>query len=138
MNYKIGVSLKNTIIFLGVLLLGMNLHANDETDKAIGEVQDMMQKPEFRENASKGSKEASAIVENVKTISGGKENEDEIYKMAAEILGNMKGKSPEEMTKILEEAKRNPEAFVQTWSPEQKEKLKKLSERLPAANKAKP
>jgi hypothetical protein len=78
------------------------------------------------------------VASHVTNISGGGANEEAIYKMAAEVLGNMKGKSPAEMAKILEDAKQNPEAFVNSWTPEQQAKLKELSERMPAAKQAKP
>lgn len=113
-------------------------NADQESDKAIEDVQKMMQQSDFKTKASKNSKEAAAVADQVANISGGGENEQELYKMAAEVLGNMKGKSPEEIIKILEEAKKNPEAFVKSWTPEQQEKLKKISERLPATNKTKP
>lgn len=125
-------------IFAAAILCSSLAYADGETDKAIEEVQQMMQKPDFKNQASKNSKEAADVANHVTNISGGGSNEQDIYKMAAEVLGNMKGKSPEEMAKILEDAKKDPEGFVNTWSPEQKAKLKEISERMPAHNQGKP
>lgn len=124
--------------FIAVFIVSISAQADPESDRAIEEVQKMMQQPDFKTKANKNSKEAGAVAEHVTNLSGGGANEQDIYKMAAEILGNMKGNSPEEIAKILDEAKKNPEAFVRSWTPEQQEKLKQLSERMPAANKAKP
>ncbi|MBK9322556.1 MAG: hypothetical protein IPM97_06320 [Bdellovibrionaceae bacterium] len=112
--------------------------ADQETDAAISEVQGMMQSPDFAKKASKNSPEGTKAAEYVKQISGDAQNEQEMYKLAAEVLGNMKGLSLDQMKEVAEKAKVDPEAFAKTWTPEQLKKLKQLSERMPAANQKKP
>ncbi len=112
--------------------------SDQETDKAIGEVQEMMKTPGFAEKAANNSPEAPAAAKYVKDISGNVQNEQEIYKLAAEVFGNMKGMSPEQMKEFLDKAKNDPSAFAKTWTPEQIKKLKELSERLPASNQTNP
>jgi histidyl-tRNA synthetase len=129
--------MKKIILFLGILVSG-SLFADEETREAVSNVQKQMQAPSFHQNAAKDSKEAAAVEQHVKTLSGSPENEQEMYNLASEVLGNMKDKSPEEMQKLLQDAQKNPEAFLNSWSPEQQKKLKELSERIPAGRKQAP
>lgn len=112
--------------------------ADPETEQAIQEVQLQMKNANFGENAAKESAEARDVHNYVKGISGNPQQTQEIYDLAAEVLGNMKGLNPEQMQKLLEAAKNDPSQFADSWTPEQKEKLKKLSNRLPSANQKKP
>jgi hypothetical protein len=130
-NYRLSM-------LLFILINSSVSFADLETDRAIEEVQKMMESPEFQKNAAKDNKEAAAVADHVKTISGNPQNEQDIYKLAAEVLGNMKGMTPEQMTRLLEQASKDPAAFAKTWSPEQLAKLKELSGRLPAAQNKKP
>jgi hypothetical protein len=127
-------------LFLITFCLAFSLtsFADQETRNAVSNVQEQMKKPEFHKNAAKESGEAAAVESHVKQISGGAANEQEMYNLAAEVLGNMKDMKPEDMQKMLEQAKKNPEAFMNSWTPEQKQKLKELSERIPAGQKRNP
>ncbi len=112
--------------------------ADAETRKAVQDVQEQMKNPQFHQNAAKESKEAAAVEKHVKEISGNPQNEQEMYNLAAQVLGNMKDMKPEEMQKMLEQAQKDPEAFMKSWTPEQQKKLKELSERIPAGQKRNP
>ena len=129
-----------TRVFTLAFLVSLSAYADSETRKAVEEVQSQMQSSSFQENAAKESKEAAAVRKHVKELSGNSSNEQDLYKLAAEVLGNMKDNSPEEMQRILQEAQKNPAAFAESWTPEQKKRLKEISERIPAAQgqKAKP
>lgn len=120
------------IPFSFILILSFSAWADPDTRSAVEEVQKQMQSPSFHQNAAKESTEAADVEQHVKALAGSPENEQAMYSLAAEILGNMKDKSPEEMKKILEEARKNPEAFLKSWTPEQQKNLKNLSERIPA------
>lgn len=128
----------NTLILSVLIFAGSISFADEETDKAIGEVQEMMKSPDFSKNASKNSPEAQQVADQVKALAGSSAEEQEIYKLAAEVLGNMKGQSVDDMKQTLEKAQSNPEAFANSWTPEQLAKLKSLSERLPASKTRKP
>jgi hypothetical protein len=82
--------------------------------------------------------EARKVSGQVKDLTGGGANEQELYELAGDILGNFEGKSPEEMQKALDTATKNPEKFAMTLTPQQLERLKNISERLPAAKTQKP
>lgn len=126
------------MLFSFVFLVPMMAGADAETRAAVEKVQQQMQSPSFHQNAAKESSEAAKVEAHVKSISGSAANEQEMYNLAAEVLGNMKDQSPEEMQKMLQEAQQNPEAFLKSWSPEQQRKLKEISERIPAAQKRNP
>lgn len=121
-----------------ILSLAFSAWADDETAAAIEEVQRQMQSPAFHQNAAKNSPEAKNVQSHVKDLTGNPENEQALYQLAAEVLGNLKNKSPEELDRYLQEIQKDPEAFARSWTPEQKRKLKELSERLPAAKGKKP
>lgn len=110
----------------------------EEVAKAIEEVQKAMASPDFSKKAAAESKEAAQVANYVSEISGNPELEREIYKLAAEVLGNMKGQNINQMQQILNEAKNNPEAFANKWTPEQRRKLQELSQKLPAARGTNP
>ncbi|MEZ0393327.1 MAG: hypothetical protein ACAH59_14000 [Pseudobdellovibrionaceae bacterium] len=112
--------------------------ADAETEKAVSEVQEMMKDPKFHQNAAKESKEAQQVEKHVKDLAGNPENEQEIYNLAADVLGNMKDMTPEQMNEFLRQAQKNPESFQKSWTPEQKRKLKELADRLPSSQKRKP
>lgn len=113
------------------------LHANEETRKAVKQVQDEMRDPNFANKAQDLSPEAKAVAERLKKLAGSPEGEAQIYSLAADILGNMKDMPPEQMEKLLSKAQNDPQAFVESWTPEQQKKLKAISERLPANQKVK-
>ena len=88
--------------------------------------------------AAKENKDAAAVAAMVKEVAGSPEMKQEIYHLAADVLGNMKDLPPEQMQKMLQDAQKNPEAFTQQWTPEQQKRLKELSERMPAGQKKNP
>jgi len=129
--------MKTIVLFID-LIFPTFAFADAETRKAVKEVQDQMQSPEFHKNAAKESKAAADVEAHVKQLSGSPENEADMYKFAAQILGNMQDKTPQEMQEILQQAQKDPEAFANSWTPEQKQQLKELSERIPAGQKRTP
>jgi len=78
------------------------------------------------------------VVDAVKQVqqdmseAGSDENTDMVYGLAADVLGNMKDMTPEQMVKTLDDAQKNPQAFADSLTPAQKDKLKDLSSRMPA------
>lgn len=129
--------MKFILIAIGLLSFCFCL-ADPEVVEAVHAVQKQMKSSDFQKVTPNDSKEAKLVKTRVSEISGSAANEQEIYELASEVLGNMKDNSPEEMLKILSEAQTNPAAFAERWTPEQKKKLKELAERLPASQKKKP
>jgi hypothetical protein len=93
--------------------------------------------PKRRKDMIKDPKAKDADA-NVQKLGGTEANQQMIYELAAQVFGNMKDKSPDEMMKILEQAQRDPAAFAESWSPEQREKLKRLGQSIEATKKSNP
>jgi hypothetical protein len=126
-------------LFCLLSLAQPQLRADDETDKAITAVQEELRNPgEGGTKFKSQSPDAAKTADQVHQISGSPANEAEIYKLAADVLGNMKGLTPDQMQKLLVEAASNPEAFTKKWTPEQIKKLKEISGRLPASQQTSP
>ncbi|MGE0632324.1 MAG: hypothetical protein AB7O96_07955 [Pseudobdellovibrionaceae bacterium] len=123
------------LVFIFFILLTHFAIADQETDEAITKTQQMLKQPEARKNLIKGSDAAIATDNNVKSLAGSNADEQAIYELAADVLGNMKGKSPEELSKAVAEGNLNPAGFANSWTPEQKKKLSEISNRSPAAKK---
>lgn len=119
------------LIILTVLLSGPVGANQQETDDALVKTQEAMSKPGFAREAEKMSPQAQKAVQNVRTVTGGNaQMEQAVWQVAAEIFGNMKGKSPEEMQAALAEAQRNPQAFANSLTPEQKRKIEDIAKQL--------
>lgn len=127
-----------TLILSLLLVLPSVVFGDDETRAAVKAVQDQMKSPQFHKDAAKNSKDAAEVEKRVKELAGSEANEQEIYNLAADVLGNMQDMTPEQMTQLLKEAQNNPEAFANKFTPEQRRKLKELSERIPAGQKRNP
>jgi len=113
-----------------VLLLCSTALADAETDAAIDSVQKDLANPQTRAAAVNSSKEAQEQDRQVQSVAGSATNQDEIYKMSADILGNMKGMSMDDINKVLQQAQTNPEAFAKTWTPEQLKQLNELAAKV--------
>ncbi len=127
------------IVFIASLFCGAYALANDanELTSAIEKTRKDLRSSQTRQNMTKESPEASKVADNVKSLSGSTANENEMYDLAADVLGNMKGLSQEQLMKVMQDAQKDPEGFLKTWSPEQRKKLESLAERLPASKKGK-
>jgi len=129
-----GEFMKSILLLLLILIPDVSF-ADEETQAAVKTVQEQMKSPKFHKDAAKESKEAAAVEKQVKELAGSEANEQEIYNLAADVLGNMKDLTPEQMTQLLQEAQNDPQGFASKFSPEQRRKLKELAERIPAAQK---
>jgi len=119
------------IALLAAITFASFTHADSEIDTAIPNVQKDMASPDFSKKAAQMSPAAKAATDRVKSLSGGDPAlEREINTLSADVLGNMKGKSMEEIQEMLEAAKDNPEKFADSFTPEQKQKLKEIGEKL--------
>lgn len=134
-----GALMRGLFYIMILTAISITVKADVETDDAISEVQSQMQNAQaFKNSTANNSKEAASTQRMVEKLSGNPENEKDIYKLAADILGNMKGQSPEEMQKILEQAQKDPEGFASKFSPEQRKKLEEIAGRIPANSSKKP
>ncbi|QLY24045.1 hypothetical protein [Bdellovibrio sp. KM01] len=127
------------ILFIASLFCGAYALADDASEMAaaIEKTQKDLRSSQTRQGMTKESPEAANVAEKVKSMSGSSANENEMYDLAADVLGNMKGLSQEQLMKVMQEAQKDPEGFLKTWTPEQRKKLEGIADRLPASKKGK-
>jgi hypothetical protein len=130
---------KSLAVVLVIASVFCTAYADDHDDmaSAIEKTQKDLQNASTRSEMIKSSADAGKAAAQVKSISGGGANEQEMYGLAADVMGNMKNMSQEQIMEAMTQAQKDPEAFLKTWTPEQRKKLEKLSERIPASKSSK-
>lgn len=126
------------LILLLLLLCAQMVSAQENSDEAIRKTQELLKNQAERNKVIGETSAATTADGKVKGLAGTAADEQAIYELAAEVLGNMKGKTPEQMSKVVGDADSNPAGFAETWTPEQKKKLKEISDRIPAGRASTP
>lgn len=129
--------MKQLILWTFFVVIPLHSFADPEQEKAMLEVQKEMKDPKSRQQMMT-TPQAKKTDEYVKQMTGGGQNEQEIYNISSDILMNMKDMTPEQMDAYLRKAQENPEDFANSLTPEQLKKIKALSEKIPAANQKRP
>lgn len=112
--------------------------AGDKDDKikkqATQQTQELLTNKEEREKAAKNDPKAHKALQDVKNLTGrDKQSEEDIFGLASDLMPKLveeSGGDPNKMMQILEEAQKDPEKFSKRWSPEQRKRLKEISEKL--------
>ena len=109
-----------------------------DIQQALQLTQQMLKDPHERQKEIDKSPSGKQADQKVKDFAGSTENEQAIYDLAASVFGSMVQDThgnPDQMQKILDDGMKHPEQFASKWSPEELEKLKKISEKVPDAKK---
>jgi len=113
-------------------------HGQEAKVDPLKETQSMLTDKKKREAAIKeeGSKaqQADHLAEKI----AGPQGKDDMYALSADLmvlLEKESGGDPDKMMKILEQAQKDPEAFYNRFSPEQKAKVKAITEKMPKSAK---
>ncbi|WP_413574769.1 hypothetical protein ACLVWU_11115 [Bdellovibrio sp. HCB290] len=137
----LGIISKSIAVIVVIASLFCSAYAfaddSDDTMAAIEKTQQDLKNAQTRQGMINGSKEATEVSKQIKSMTGNSANEQELYNLASDVLGNMKGLSSEQLAQVIQQAQKDPEGFLKTWSPEQRKKLENLAERMPAAGKGK-
>lgn len=128
----------NKVILLAIPFGLLTLHASngvadDDTRRGVEHTQQLLRDPEFRKQNAKESKPVAELDQHIKSLTKNPAAEQELYELAAEVMGNMKDLTPEQMAKVVEAGQKNPAAFAESFSPAQKQKLHEIADRVPAA-----
>ncbi len=138
------VLMSKVVVFLSFIFsvsaLGENVPTlTDEkldaySKEATTKTQSLLRDPKQRQSSiEKGDgKKADDYVSNL--TGNNSKNSESIYDLAADVLPLLVNKAngdPAKMKEIVEEYSKNPEAFANGWSPEQRAKLHELSLKLP-------
>lgn len=116
---------------LAVLAQGLDVH----DQKALSETQQLLKDKNQRDEFVSHDDKAKAADDFLKSVLG-KDNTgltEDIYALAGEVFAQVVEQSQgdiRKMQELLANFQRNPASFAETWSPEQKAKLKSLAEKL--------
>jgi hypothetical protein len=117
-----------SLFFLPVAMAEEKLDANDQI--ALMQTQALLKDKNLREEAAKNDPKASAVMSQIKTLSGGNAGkEEEMYGVASDIFKDVATQEGGDRSKIdarLQNALKDPEAFINSLSPEQRAKMKNL------------
>lgn len=106
---------------------------DEHSQRALEQTQGMMRDRQQRQQAvQQGGKGAQRADQMVQRLTGGDpQKADEIYGLAADVMGEitkMANGDPKKMMEILQRLQRNPEEFVKHWTPEQRQKLREIAQ----------
>ena len=91
---------------------------------------DLLNSPEKRKKAAKKDKASQDAHQKVLDISGSQENTDKIYKLTSMIfqrLAGEQGGDAAKMQTLVDKALKNPEAFADQFTPEERKLLKEIA-----------
>lgn len=126
-----------TIVLLFTLSTQAQTRGSQELDsasqQALTETQKMLNDPRKLEGFAATNPQAGAVHKNVQNLMGSPEETAALYKLAAQIFGNMAqstGGDPAAMAKKLEEAKSNPAAFLNSLTPAQRAQIAEMAKQI--------
>jgi uncharacterized alpha-E superfamily protein len=130
------------LIFVCGLLCAVSLYAETtEEAKALDETLSILVSPEQRKQILDKDPKAKEADDFALQVGGNAANQQKIYELAAKVMADLakSGNSdPDKMMQILEKANKNPEAFANTFSPEQKKMLQELAAEIEKSKSSKP
>ena len=109
-------------------------------DDSLNRTQKLLKTKSERDSAIQETQAGQKADERVKTLAPDSKTQQEYYELAADIMNNFREEKDEDaMKKSVEYGGRNPSAFLNGLTPEQKAKVKALSEKLnPASGQTNP
>lgn len=125
--------------FIALILLAQTSLAEDP--EALTKTQDLMQNPSERNKAIQNSPAAQSADQQLQSLAGNSKNAEAIYKLAAEVMGNLVKQAngdPKKMMEILENAKASPDSFANTFSQSQKDELRDIAAKIPQSSTTSP
>jgi len=129
-------------IFVCALVCAVSLYAaTAEETKALDETLSILISPEQRKQILDKDPKAKEADDFALQVGGNAANQQKIYELAAKVMADLakNGNSdPDQMMKILEKAGKDPEAFANTFSPEQKKMLQELAAEIEKSKPTKP
>jgi hypothetical protein len=123
-------------LWCSLFLLALPLRAeqlDQYSQEALTKTMDLLRSNEQRQEEINKSDKAKAVDAQVKALAGTPQNTQKIYELSAEIMKNLvestKGDT-DKMMQIIQQAEKNPSAFADTFTPEQKRMLNELAKEI--------
>lgn len=102
----------------------------DPTEEALRNTIEVLNSPGERSEIISKDPAAKRADSQVEALVGTGQNKDKLYALAGKLMESLSkraGGDPEKMAKLLEEAQRNPAAFAEGFTPEERKMLKELA-----------
>ncbi|NDD05636.1 MAG: hypothetical protein EB078_12075, partial [Proteobacteria bacterium] len=118
-------------VLLGTSHVSLGEKLSNEQQKALSTVMEQLTNPEKRQEILKESPKAAQADQFLREVGGA--YSEEIYKLAAQIMQTLAiaaNGDPNKMEQLLEKAKKDPASFANSFTPEQKSSLKKITDKL--------
>jgi hypothetical protein len=123
-------------LFLLVFLLPSGAYADGPVNNVpLQQTQQMLNDPVLRQKALSSDPRAKAMDSAARQVVGD-QNTGDVYELASELMGTLSeqnGGDPVKMMEMLQQLQKNPQAIEKMLTPEQRAKIKAISERMPAA-----
>lgn len=107
------------------------------TLEALEKTQAMLRDPELRKGENAKDPQAVKTQESVKSFAGDAKNEQKMYEMSADIFGDLvrkTGGNADRLKAATKDAGKDPAAFYDSLSPEQKKRIHDLSIEIEKSN----
>lgn len=133
---------KHLLVFTVILIGSEGFAYDDEADineytKSVENVQKDLVNVNQRAKMA-DTKESKLVVDHAKNLTGNATDENTLYEISAQVLGEIKGKNEAALTNTVNRAQQNPEAFYQSLSPEAQRKIRELAGSIESRQKQKP
>ncbi len=126
-----------TFLTLGVLAPA-HAQQGDPGSAALADMLKALTTPTAKGAPPLGGAGSSELDQQVRALTGSPQLTQEVYNLAGQILGELMQSSGGDMNKLfdtLERAKTDPSGFVDALSPETRDRLRELSEKIAAARR---
>ena len=134
--------MKLTGLLIAALLISVNLQAAEldaATKKALEQTQALLKDRSALEKLMSGDSGAMQGDAFATQVAGTGAHRDELYAIAAQIFGSIVAKSggdPAAMSKLLEDAKKDPAKFLASLSPEEQRQIQALAKKIESSTAA--
>lgn len=123
------------VFLVSLFLFSPSLYAWDKYDEeALQKTVELLKNQSEREKSIKGDSSAEKADAYTKSLFGGdSQSTNDVYGLASDVFQDLAKKAdgdPEKMKALIEEFQRDPAAFAEMWSPEQKKRLKEISNKV--------
>lgn len=130
------------LVFTAMLMGSHGFASDDEADineytKAVESTQKDLVNASQRANMA-DTKESKMVVDHAKNLTGNAADEDRLYEISSQVLGEVKGNNEAALSNTINKAQQNPEAFYNSLSPEAQKKIRELAGSIEERQKQKP
>lgn len=114
---------------------------DEASQQALGETQKTMTNRVEREKIKKDNAALQQVDADVEALVGNGTNKDAMYEAAAKILGDMAKDTdgdPDKMREVMQNAQRDPKAFLNSLSEDNKKMIRGIAEDIEKIDSQKP